>query len=154
MGRVFGFLVFFLLYFSAFSQDVHRVVVDFRSGDIREFEGFLLKGLSSNIQHYRDRLEELKVVVVIHGNGYKFFIKNLQKSPYSDEELMKRQKEFKERLENLVKFYGVRFEICSLGLKARGISEDNIYDFVKSVYSALESLVNWQNRGYAYILLQ
>ncbi len=136
-------------------QDVAKIVIDFRSGDLHIFENYLINGLANNIQYYRDNLKELKVVVVVHGDGYKFFVKNLDKSPYKNEiQLKKKRKELKERLENLVKFYGVRFEMCKAGMKARGISEDNIYPFVKPVYSALVGLVYWQNKGYAYMVFQ
>jgi intracellular sulfur oxidation DsrE/DsrF family protein len=154
MGRVMQIFLFFLFFsVSALSQEEEKVVIDFRTGDINRFELYLLKGVANNIQHYRERLNELKVVVVVHGNGYKFFIKNLERSPYKDDrELKKRQEEFRERLENLVKFYGVKFEICEAGLKARGIPVDNLYPFVKPVYSALKGIVHWQNKGYAYML--
>ena len=155
MGRVAGSLLLILLFlFPSLSQEIEKVVIDFRSGDINRFENYILKGLAQNIQHYREELKDLKVVVVVHGNGYKFFIKDLERSPYrEDKVLRKKQKELKERIENLVKFYNVRFEICSIGLKTRGISEDNIYPFVKPVFSALKGIVRWQNKGYAYMLL-
>ncbi|SNZ06834.1 hypothetical protein SAMN06265182_0814 [Persephonella hydrogeniphila] len=156
MGRFFISIIFILfVYLPVSSEEVEKVVIDFRTGSIEKFEFYLLKGVVNNIQHYRNSLKELKVVVVVHGNGYKFFIKNLDKSPYRDDkELKKRQKEFRERLENLVKFYGVKFEICEAGLKARGISIDNLYPFVKPVYSALKGIVHWQNLGYAYMLFE
>lgn len=149
--------IFIVLLFFFFSnaEEIKKVVIDFRSGDIKSFEGYILSGLSQNIQYYREKLEDLKVVVVIHGNGYKFFIKDLQNSPYQDDrKLMEKQKEFKERLENLVRFYGVKFEICEAGMKARGISMDSLYPFVKPIYSALTGLVEWQQKGYAYILIE
>ncbi|WP_029522976.1 DsrE family protein [Persephonella sp. KM09-Lau-8] len=152
------FILLIFLFITSLSRgedEVAKVVIDFRSGDLHIFENYLINGLANNIQYYRDNLKELKVVVVVHGDGYKFFIKNLDKSPYKDDiQLKKKQKELKERLENLVKFYGVRFEMCKAGMKARGISEDNIYSFVKPVYSALVGLVNWQNKGYAYMVFQ
>ncbi len=155
MSRAAGLLIFLFLFHLSLSQEVEKVVVDFRSGDINRFENYILKGLAQNIQHYRDELKDLKVVVVVHGNGYRFFIKDLEKSPYrEDKVLRKKQKELKERLENLVRFYNVRFEICSLGLKSKGISEDNIYPFVKPVFSALKGIVHWQNEGYAYMLFE
>ena len=155
MSRAAGLLIFLFLFHLSLSQEVEKVVVDFRSGDVNRFENYILKGLAQNIQHYRDELKDLKVVVVVHGNGYRFFIKDLEKSPYrEDKVLRKKQKELKERLENLVRFYNVRFEICSLGLKSKGISEDNIYPFVKPVFSALKGIVHWQNEGYAYMLFE
>lgn len=154
--KKFVLLIFlFITSLSRGEDEVAKVVIDFRSGDLHIFENYLINGLANNIQYYRDNLKELKVVVVVHGDGYKFFIKNLDKSPYKDDiQLKKKQKELRERLENLVKFYGVRFEMCKAGMKTRGISEDNIYSFVKPVYSALVGLVNWQNKGYAYMVFQ
>ncbi len=153
MLKIFLFVMFFS--FSVFGEEVHRAVIDLRIGDVKKFENSVLKGLSFVIQSYRNKLQDLKVVVVAHGDSYKFFLKNLEKTPYRhDAELLKRQKDIKERLENLVKLYGVRFEICEAGMKSRNLEISNLYPFVKPVPTALNAVIEWQERGYHYMLFQ
>ncbi len=151
-------ITIFLILFSgtySFGQEIHKVVIDLRTGDIKKFEAGILKGLSTVIQGYRDKLEDMKVVVVAHGNSYKFFLKDLSKTPYkNDKELLKKHKELKERLETLVKFYGVRFEICEAGMKARGLDIKNLYPFVKPIPTALNGIVEWQEKGYSYMIFE
>ncbi|RMG76418.1 MAG: hypothetical protein D6707_12330, partial [Bacteroidetes bacterium] len=119
------------------------------------FENSILKGLSYVIQGYRNRLEDMKVVVVAHGDSYKFFIENLSKTTYkNDKKLLEKQKDIKERLENLVKFYGVKFEICKAGMIARKLDLDNLYPFVKPIPTALNGIVEWQEKGYKYMIFE
>jgi len=61
------------------------------------------------------------------------------------------QAQFKPLLENLNDIYGVTFNMCSSGMKARKIAKNTLYKYVhadkmKSVY-----LINAQNEGYAYM---
>ncbi len=141
--------------YTAVSQEIHRVVIDLRTGDINKFENSVLKGLSYVIQLYRDKLEDMKVVVIAHGDSYRFFLRELKNTPYeSDKELVKRKKDIEERLKNLVKFYGVKFEICEAGMKARNIDVKNLYRFVKPIPTALNGIVEWQEKGYRYMLFE
>ncbi len=133
-------------------EDKRKVLINLTTGDIRKFEYYLLSGLQKNIEYYRNRLIEVDVVVVIHGNAYKFFIKDLSKTDYKNEkELIKRQFEFYQRLKALHDMYNVKFEVCLAGLKNRKISTENIYKFVKPVYTAFVALVDYQSSGYALI---
>ncbi len=146
-------IVFITLFSFSFAEDVHKAVIDLRTGDIKRFEASILKGLAYVVQSYRDKLEDMKIVVVAHGNSYKFFLKDLKNTPYAeDKSLLEKQKEIKERLENLVKFYGVKFEICEAGMKARNLDIKNLYPFVKPVPTALNAIVEWQEKGYKYML--
>jgi len=148
------FIILFSFSFS-FGNDIHKAVIDLRTGDIDRFENGVLKGLSYVIQGYRDRLEDMKVVVVAHGESYKFFLKDLSKTPYrNDKKLLEKQKEIKERLENLVKFYGVKFEICKAGMIARKLDLGNLYPFVKPIPTALNGIVEWQEKGYKYMIFE
>ena len=38
-------------------------------------------------------------------------------------------------------------------MKARGLKKENLYEFVKPIYTALTGLVEWQNKGYAYMIV-
>jgi len=151
MKKVIFLILFFVLSSFAEESEIKKVVFDFRTGDIKKFEEWI-NGIAKHIDYYRNKLEDLKVVIVAHGDSYKFFLKDLSKTPYkNDKELLKRQKEFYERLKNLHDFYGVKFEICKLGMIARKLDLNNLYPFVKPVHSALTGLVEWQNKGYAYM---
>ncbi len=149
------FYIFLLFFISVYSQDLHKVVIDLRTSDIEKFENSVLKGIPFVIQTYRDKLEDLKVVIVAHGGSYKFFLKDLKNTPYErDKKLLKKQKEIKERLESLHRFYGVRFEICEAGLKARKLDVKNLYPFVKPIPTALNGIIYWQERGYTYMIFE
>ncbi len=137
------------------AQEVHKAVIDLRIGNLSNFENSILKGIPYVIEIYRNKLENLKVVVVAHGNSYKFFLKELKNTPYKeDKELLKKYKEIGERLKSLVKVYNVRFEICEAGMRARKIPVENLYPFVKPVPTALNSIIYWQEKGYKYMLFE
>ncbi len=145
-------ILFVFMFSISYGEEAKKVVVDLKTGDIKKFKFYLLSGLTSMAEYYKNRLEELKAVVVIHGDAYKFFIKDIKNSPYkNDKELVKNQKELGERLKNLVQIYNVRFEMCEIGMKNKKIPKSSLYPFVKLSYSAGVSLVNWQNKGYAYL---
>ncbi len=154
MKKVFLILTIFISMAFA-NEDELKMVVDLTSGDLKRVENYLFKAIPMHKSHYEEQYKSLKVTVVIHGDSYKFFIKDLNKSPYfKDLELKKVQKEFYERLKNLAEFYEVKFEICSIGLRNKNIATDNLYDFAKPIFSATSGLLEWQNLGYAYIPLQ
>ena len=75
MNRVAGLLIFLFLFQFSLLQELGKVLTDLRSGDIKRFERHIPKDLFRNVKHFRDNL---KVVVVVYGNGYRFFIKNLE----------------------------------------------------------------------------
>jgi len=146
-------LVLVLFTFVKAEDEVKKVIIDLRTGDTDTFLG-LINGIANNIQYYQSKLEDLKVVIVAHGNSYKFFLKDLSNTIYkNDKKVLKMQKEIYSRLKNLVDFYGVRIEICEVGMKARNLSKDNLYEFVHPVYTALTGVVDWQSKGYAYMVV-
>ncbi len=156
MKKFIIFLVFVFSITNSKAQDSGRkVVINLTTGDMKRFELYLLSGLANNIEYYRNRLIDIDVVVVIHGDAYKFFIKDLSKTIYKNEkDLIKKQFEIYQRLKSLHDIYNVKFEVCSAGLKNRKISTDNIYRFVKPVYTSFISLVDYQSKGYALITIE
>lgn len=147
--------LFFLIVTLSFADDNPKAVINLTTGDIEKFKMYLLNGLVNSAEYYKNNLKELKVVVVIHGDAYKFFIKDLQNSPYKDDKiLLQNQKEIEARLENLSKNYGVRFQMCAQGMKSRKIDPKTLYPFVELIENAFIGLVDWQNRGYAYVHIQ
>ncbi len=142
---------FILAIFFIAKGEERKAVIDLTTGDIKKFELYLLSGLAANINHYKNSLIDVDVVVVIHGDAYKFFLKDLSKSPYKDEkQLQNRQYEIYQRLKSLHDIYNVKFQICKAGLKSRNIPLENVYSFVKPVPTVFIALVDLQNKGYAY----
>jgi uncharacterized protein len=131
---------------------VKKVVFDLTTGDIKTFEKKVLSGIAHQKAYYEGKLEELEVTVVIHGNAYKFFVKDLDSSTFkNDKELLKSQSELSKRIRTLFDTYDVEFLICAVGMKNLKIDKTNIYDFVKVVATSTIGLIDKQNDGSAYI---
>ncbi|MDM5272726.1 DsrE family protein [Sulfurovum sp. zt1-1] len=138
-------LVFPFLLLGAEENAVEKkIVYDLKSGDISVIETNLISAIANNSIYYENHFEELKVKVVIHGDSYKFFVQN------SDDLKMK---EIGKRLKALYDNYDVTFEMCSVGMKKRNISEKSLYPFVKVVPNSTIALIDAQNDGYAYLPL-
>ncbi|MFN3977164.1 MAG: DsrE family protein [Sulfurihydrogenibium azorense] len=149
------FLAIILLFVGfSFAQDNPKAVINLTTGDLNRFKMYLLSGVANSAEYYKNNLKDLKVVVIIHGDAYKFFIKDLQNSPYKDDKtLIEAQKELQAKLEYLHKNYGARFQMCEQGMKGKKIDPKTLYPFVELIENAFIGLVNWQNEGYAYIPL-
>lgn len=148
--------ILFILILSAFSygDESPKAVINLTTGDLKRFEIYLLGAVSNSAEYYKSSLKELKVVVVIHGDAYRFFLKDLKDSPYRDDtKLIEKQKEIEARLLNLVKNYGVKFVMCKEGMMGRKINPKNVYNFVEFVENGFIALTDFQNQGYAYIPL-
>lgn len=142
----------FLLGITLMFADSKKIVVDLTSGDIKTFQSRLLSGVPAMIRHFKTQNDTVDVVVIIHGDAYKFFVQNLKNTQYkSDKELTAAQEELRQRLGNLHKEYPIAFEICSVGMKKREILPSDLYKFVTPIPTAMIGLATWQNRGYAYI---
>jgi intracellular sulfur oxidation DsrE/DsrF family protein len=129
-----------------------KAVYDVTSGDSAKIEKEMIKSIHNVSQHYKGKNKEFKTIVVISGDAYKYFIKDLSNSPYSeDKNATAIQPKFISVLQELNDRYNVTFKMCSAGMKARGIKLETLYTFVhadaiKDVY-----LIDAQNDGYAYI---
>jgi len=144
------FIVLLLGVGSAYADTV-KVVYDLTTGDSKKIEKHLIESLDAVVKHYQKEKKELKVMVVISGNAYKYFVNDLKVSPYKDDqEAIEVQEKFRDRLHHL-NDTGVTFNMCSAGMKARKIDKNTLYkyvhtDAIKSVY-----LIDAQNDGYAYM---
>lgn len=133
-------------------EGLKKVVFDLTLGDQKAFEQKVLIGIVKNNDYYQGNMQELDVAVVIHGDAYKFFIKNLSASVYKKErELITVRESFEKRLKSLVNNYNVKFYICQAGMDHLKIPKENIYDFVTPVATSTIGLIDRQNEGYAYI---
>ncbi len=145
------FMLFTLLATLLYASD-KKAVYDVSTGDLTRFKQTVLSSVVRNSDYYQNQLQSLHVAMIIHGNAYKFFIKDLKHSPFAqDKELLKEQVELKKRLEALNRFYQVEFYICGSGIKKRHIKKEMLYDFVKITPNATIFLIDRQNEGYAYI---
>lgn len=154
MKKIMRFLLGSLLASSfAFAQQpTQKVVVDLTTGDAKTITSHFIKGFTHTLESFKQKGSDVDAVVVIHGDAYRFFVQKLERSPYdNDQELKDRQQEFLTGFKMLVEKYHVRFEVCSEGMKARNLNIDIFYSFVYPVPSAQISLIEWQNRGYAYL---
>lgn len=151
MKRLF-FVLLFIFNLSFAYDDNPKVVIDLATGDLKQFEIHLLRAVSNSAEYYKSQLKEISVVVVIHNDAFRFFIKDLKNSPYKDDvKLAQKQKEIEERLLNLVKMYNVKFFMCKEGMRANKIDPKNVYSFVEFAENGFIALVDWQNKGYALI---
>ncbi len=150
-------ILIFLLLFSinGFCEDIStekKAVYDLTTKDIEIIEKRLIGSIISNSDYYQSKLQEYKVKVVIHGDAYKFFMKDLNNTAYAfDRKLVEKKTELGKRLESLSKLYNVEFEVCEVGIKNRALSPKAFYPFVAMVHNAIIGLVDAQNDGYAYI---
>lgn len=129
-----------------------KVVFDLTTGDLKTFEQRILSGVARYTAAYEGNLQEFSAVVVIHGDAYKFFVKDIAHSPYKDElELVKVNSELKKRIASTADIYGVEFIMCEANMRKAKLSEKEIYSIVKLVPSSTMGLIDKQNEGYAYI---
>jgi intracellular sulfur oxidation DsrE/DsrF family protein len=133
---------------------VKKVVYDLTTGDIKRFEKRFISGIVSHKIYYQNKLEELDIIVIIHGNAYKFFMKNLKGTPYvKEKKLVAQHLLLGKRLFSLAKQYDVKFLVCKIGTIERKLDRKSFYPFVSFVHSAPIGLIDAQNKGYAYMPL-
>lgn len=132
--------------------DTKKFMIDLKTGDIDSFNNQLLVGVPGVIDYFTAQGDTVEVAVVIHGDAYKFFVKNLDTTQYvMDKTLVDRQEVIYKRLEEIEKKYRIHFDICMFGMHKKGILSEDLYPFVAPIKSAIVGLVKWQNAGFAYI---
>jgi len=131
---------------------VRKAVFDLTTGDMKTFEQRILSGVARYTAHYQGIMQEFDAVVVIHGDAFKFFVKDLANSPYKDQaELVKANKDLKIRIAAASDIYEVEFLMCEANMLKAKLTQEDIYPFVKIVPSSSMGLIEKQNEGYAYI---
>jgi intracellular sulfur oxidation DsrE/DsrF family protein len=129
-----------------------QVVYDLTTKNMETFERKILKAIVANKAHYEGLLSELDVVVVIHGEAYKFFTKNPLKSIYKEDKVLtKSYKSLAKRIKSMAENYEVEFLMCKAGMAKRELKKSDIYKFVDIVPNSTIGLIDKQNEGYAYI---
>ncbi len=131
---------------------VRKAVFDLTTGDMKTFEQRILSGVARYTAHYQGIMQEFDAVVVIHGDAFKFFVKDLANSPYKGQtELVKVNNDLKKRIAAASDIYEVEFLMCEANMLKAGLVQEDIYPFVKIVPSSSMGLIEKQNEGYAYI---
>ena len=135
-----------------YAQDTNRVVYDLSTASLETFENRFIKGIVANKNHYENQLKELDVVVIIHGEAYKFFLEDPKTTTYKDDkEISKADKSLKTRIQSLAETYDVKFQMCEIGAKSKKLNREDIYPFVEMIPNTVIGLIDAQNGGYAYI---
>ena len=144
------FLVLISLITAIYAAE-YKAIFNLTSPDKHAMQNSLIGTINGLKQHYKEQGDNLEVVVIISGGAYKYFIQDINNSPYKNDKTMPAiQDKFKDQLHSLVAS-GVKFEVCGLGLKKNKINKDILYPFVKPVYSRSASLIYWQSKGYSLI---
>ena len=148
----FCLMLFVLVLAGNVLAEERKAVFELTSGDAERIESRLLNGIKFLDAYYKEQGDEFKAVVVISGKSYKYFIEDLKHSPYKDDmDLIEIQKRFRPLIRELNDDYGVRFDMCGVGMKQRGIKAETLYPFVHSNKAQPIYMIDWQNQGYAYM---
>jgi len=133
-------------------QTSKKVVYNLTTGDITRLENSLIGGIISHTTYYQSKLQELEVRVIIHGDAYKFFMKDLNNTAYAYQpNLVEKKPTLEKRLSSLAKQYNVTFFVCEIGAKHRKLKKKAFYPFVSMVHNAAIGLIDAQNDGFAYL---
>jgi intracellular sulfur oxidation DsrE/DsrF family protein len=144
--------LFLLLALALHAEQTMKVVIDLTTGDLHTFESKILKGIVAHKTYYEGKLQELDVAVVIHGNAYKFFVKDPAHSPFKEDAvLLKASGDLAKRIAVLADTYDVTFLMCRSGMEKKKLETKDVYDFVTTVPNAAIGLIDKQNDGYAYL---
>ncbi|MEA1982567.1 MAG: DsrE family protein, partial [Campylobacterota bacterium] len=121
------FLALALFGFLFADSEEKKVVIDLTTGDVSAFEKKILSGIVAHKTYYENSLEELEVAVVIHGGAYRFFVKDLSKTLYKDDEKLKKVfSDLKKRVASMSDTYEVEFLMCDVGRKKHKLKLENI----------------------------
>jgi len=110
----------------------------------------MLRNITNHLSVYDFDPFKIKIVVVSHGAGAKFLLKDLKGTKWEKEKID--QKALLAKMEELLQ-YGVDFYLCGITVK-RGRLSGKLYDFVKIVPSGVGTVAHLQTMGYAYIKVQ
>jgi len=155
MKKILQFIMIMMLALNVVQSDeevVKKVVYNLTTGDLKQLERRLIGGIIAHTTYYQNRLEELDVRVIIHGDSYKFFMKDLNNTAYAYQpDLVAKKSDLQKRLGSLSKQYNVKFLVCEAGVINKKLNPKAFYPFVSMVHNAAIGLIDAQNKGYAYL---
>lgn len=143
--------IMILLSVTLFAQESYKTVIDLTTGDPHVFEQKILKGIVAHKNYFESSLNELDVVVIIHGDAYPYFEKNPKPIVTKTDKKPVNMAPFRQRITALAESYDVTFLMCEAGMKKRHLTTDDILPFVATIPNAGIGLIEKQNEGYAYI---
>ncbi|RMH79435.1 MAG: hypothetical protein D6674_08035 [Acidobacteria bacterium] len=109
----------------------------------------MLRNISNHLSVYNNDPFKIKIAVVAHGPGVKFFMKDLTGSPWEKEQL---NIEELYRAERDLTVYGVDFYICDITLRRLKLDPNKLHEFTKIVPSGVGMIGHLQAvERFAYI---
>lgn len=136
------------------SAEERKLVYDLKLGNAERIVGYLFDDIKYNAAYYTEHGHDFRAAVVISGQAYRFFVEDIDNSPYKDDpELRAIQAKFRPILEELVTDYGVEFRMCVIGMERQGLTADLLYPFVEAEKSQPIYLTDYQADGYGYLPL-
>ncbi|RME08387.1 MAG: hypothetical protein D6804_07480, partial [Aquificota bacterium] len=112
----------------------------------------MLRNIGNHLSVYDFNPMKIKIVVVAHGPGVKFFMKDLSGSPW-EKETIKIQELYEE--EKSLSMYGVEYLICNITLQRLKLDASKLHEFTKIVPSGVGIVGHLQAvERFAYIKVQ
>ena len=135
--------------FSALKKDTDVACLyncDF--GDPKRFSQ-LLTNISNHLSSYEYDTMRIKLVIVAHGAGLKFFLDDLSGTPWADDKI---DPDLYKRFAGLTKF-GVEAYLCEITYKRNKIDPAKTKQdaFLKFVPSGVATVAELQSKGFAYL---
>jgi len=117
-------------------------------GDPSRF-GQMLVNIANHFTAAGSNPMELQLCIVAHGAGVKFFLENLEGSPWADEITVPK---IFERVETLAKS-GLKVFLCDITFERQKLDREKARKnaFVSFVPSGVATVATLQSRGFAYI---
>lgn len=117
-------------------------------GDPQRFSQ-LLGNVNNHMSVYDFDPFKVKIVIVAHSAGIKFFLKDLDGTPWAKETL---DPEIAKRIAAVAK-YGVEALLCRITFKRLGIDTAKLRDepYIKMVPSGVATVAELQAKGFAYL---
>ncbi len=117
-------------------------------GDPQRF-GQMLTNMNNHLSVYEFDTLKVKLVLVTHGAGIKFFLKDRAGTPWENDVI---DDELYKRVVGLSKF-GVEVYLCQITFKRNNIDFARAKDdgFLKFVPSGVATVAELQSKGYAYL---
>jgi intracellular sulfur oxidation DsrE/DsrF family protein len=117
-------------------------------GDPKRF-GQLLTNMNNHLSVYEFDTMRVKLVLVTHGAGVKFFLDDLSGTPWANDPI---DPDLYKRFTGLAKF-GIEAYLCEITFKRNNIdlAKAKKDSFLKFVPSGVATVAELQTKGYAYI---
>ncbi len=117
-------------------------------GDPQRFSQ-LLGNINNHLGVYDFDPFKIKIVIVAHSAGIKFFLKDLEGTPWAKETL---DPDIQKRIAALAK-YGVDALLCQITFKRLNVDPAKLRDepYIKTVVSGVATVAELQGKGFAYL---